>query len=81
MRVGETHLLERFPDNSLPAGFTKLLVESQNLWEVGFLLHMAKEAAEDGAVLEGGIGALCEVGEHGVAGVTAGVAGQYLSAF
>jgi len=39
---------------------------------VGGVSDVAEEASEYGAVLEGGVGTLGEVGEHWVAGVAAG---------
>ena len=36
------------------------------------MFHVAEEASEDGAVFEGRVGSLREVGEHWVASVAAG---------
>lgn len=36
------------------------------------MFHVAEKTSEDGAVFEGRVGALREVGEHWVAGVAAG---------
>ena len=65
-------LLERLPRDGLAAGFPQLLEQLQGSGDIGLggearVRGGGEQEAEDGAVFYGGVCALGEVGEHGVA--------------
>jgi hypothetical protein len=61
------YLFERLSGDGIAARLTQSLVHLECLWNLVFRLQMAKKKAEHGTIFDGGVGALCEVWQHGMA--------------
>jgi hypothetical protein len=61
------YLFKCLAGNGFTSSLAKALIQSKDMWEVRFFLHMSEEGTENSSVLHRGIGTLGEIWKHWMA--------------
>lgn len=61
------YLLERLSGNGITTRLTQPLIHLESLRKLRLGLQVAQKKAQYGAILDGGVGTLCKIRQHGMA--------------